>query len=171
MANPKPVLVLSRSDAASGRLADWLQRNGVTGVVDVRYAEDQAPGNGLGWSATSRAPQLLAWGPQGWAWTSGEQAIRDRVWAARPGAAPPRPTMTAYVSRSCGACQRFLMMLAASEKLLRAVDIKVLEDDQRNVLAMHDAGAQLTPTLVVDGPSGRRVYQGPQASQYLISQA
>lgn len=80
----------------------------------------------------------------------------------------------AYISRTCGACQRLLHMVAASPKLLAAVDLRTLEDDPRWVLEMHDLGMMRTPSLAEWDPTGARVvgtYQGAAAYQRLIQAA
>lgn len=81
--------------------------------------------------------------------------------------------MVAYVSGSCGACARFLSMVAASPKLLAATDIRKVDNNPQAILEMHSLGALKTPTLVVLDQYNRptAVYQGAQASQALISMA
>jgi len=162
------MLILGRNDPTSARVFDWATRNKLTGAVAVRYADTLKPGE-YNWRAGAQIPALLTQRGGAPAWVSGEQAIKDAIWAARQ---PPVSPMVAYVSRTCGACQKFLMMLASSEKLLRDTDIKILDDSPENILAMHDFGITATPGLVVnDAPGGRKVLSGPAASQYIAMRA
>ena len=77
------------------------------------------------------------------------------------------PSVAAYVSKSCGACARFLSLVASSEKLLRLVDVKIIDGNPKVLLEMHEMGAIKTPTLVING----KAYQGPAATSALISLA
>lgn len=87
---------------------------------------------------------------------------------------PPNPPATAivYVSRKCGACGKFLQMMAGNKKLLMAVEPRILEGNPRAILEMHELGAIKTPTMVVFHPNGQRtVHQGVDASTALIRMA
>ncbi len=86
------------------------------------------------------------------------------------------PQAVVYVSRTCGGCQQFLRLMASSPKLLRAIDVKILDrttaEGQQAILDMHNLRANLTPTMVVFDQNGQyKVYQGAQATQALIAMA
>lgn len=73
-----------------------------------------------------------------------------------------------YVQKSCGACAKFLQLLASSPRLLAQTDIVTIEGNPRALLEMQELGAYKTPTLVVTRNGQRSVYQGPAAVNALI---
>lgn len=114
----------------------------------------------------SPAPRLVATLPQ---IVSELQSFAGLAAGIGAGPVHGAPAAIAYVSRTCGACQQFLQLLASSPALLQRVEVRAIEDDPRHFLAMQELGAYMTPTLVVHGPSGRMTYSGPSASQALIA--
>jgi hypothetical protein len=165
-----PVLVIGRSDAASERVLDWSRRNKIVAKdVTPRYAGDLKTGE-LSWHAGAAVPALLYQGKTGWTWASGEQPVKDALWRLHQEAIKPPAVMTAYVSRNCGACAKFLAMLTKSPSLLAKTDLRILEDDPKSVLEMHDLGAVKTPAIVIRSPDGRsEVFQGASAMQRMIA--
>jgi hypothetical protein len=159
-------LVLSRNDPASARITDWMTRNRVANIAAVRYVEDLKPGE-LNWNATAATPQLLIQQNGAWVWIKGEDAIRQALWAVFT----RKPKIIAYVSSTCGACQRMLGFLAASPRLLADTDIRDIDKNPRYVIEMHDLKAFATPTVVENTPQGVKVLQGPSAVMRVIELA
>lgn len=170
MPNPSPphTLVLARGDAASDRVLDWSRRNRVNPGVVARYAGDLTPGE-LAWHAGAKTPALLVNDGGKLAWVQGEQAVKDALWRLHLAASKPKPLITAYVSKTCGACQKFLNMLTMSPRLLAQTEIRTLEDDPKAVLEMHDLGAVRTPAIIVQTPQGPELATGAAALQRLIA--
>lgn len=100
---------------------------------------------------------------------AGLSSVRSENPAAQARVVGPAalPSVAAYVSKSCGACARFLSLVASSEKLLRLVNVKIIDGNPKVLLEMHEMGALKTPTLVVNG----KAYSGPAATSALIALA
>jgi len=85
--------------------------------------------------------------------------------------APPAKAVV-YVSRTCGACGKFLAMMSSNHKLLMAVEPRILDNNPQAILEVHELGATKTPIMVVFGPNGQKsMYQGVAATQALIKMA
>lgn len=89
--------------------------------------------------------------------------------AAAGGGVQHAPVYAMYVTASCGACAKALQLVASSEKLLRAIEIRKIDGNPQYMLDVHSIGAMRTPILVeFRGGKVSGVFEGPSAWSKLV---